>query len=48
MTENAKRICDQKTITEILNYLFVEQPQTLVTDLDNSTLQGFNVTPQPM
>ena len=38
LRENAERICDQKTIAEILNNFFVEQPQNLTADLENATL----------
>ena len=38
LTENTERICDQKTIAEILNNFFVEQPQNLTADLENATL----------
>ena len=38
LTENAECICDQKTIAEILNNFFVEQPQNLTADLENATL----------
>ena len=38
LTENTERICDQKTIAEILNNFFVEQPQNLIADLENATL----------
>ena len=44
LTENAERICDQKTIAEILNNFFVEQPQNLMADLENVTLLDFLTT----